>query len=95
MEIGVKKTEKLTNINVCPFIFEWKLVYNDNFIIGKSSIESNMYDILVFSNRNLKIAVIPSFIKHIKPYSFSDCLQLKTIEIPNNSELQTTDEGGF
>ena len=37
--------------------------YDDKFILGKSSIEQDFYDQLVFSARNIETANIPSFIE--------------------------------
>lgn len=62
--------------------------YTDELVIGKSNIESSIYDEVVFCSRNAKKVKIPNFIKNIKPFSFHQCLKLKSIEFPIDSKLQ-------
>lgn len=44
---------------------------DENLIIGKSDVKSDIFDVLVFANRNIKTAIIPPYIKRIASYSFS------------------------
>ena len=92
--------------NWCSYVYELKQikvmpnnprykVYDDKFIIGKSSIEQDNYDILVFCVRNIENVTIPSFIEIIGPYSFSHCKNLQQIEIPNDSKLRIIGEYAF
>ena len=70
--------------------------FGEKFVIGKSSIENDEYDVLVFCVRNIDMKVIiPSFIKRIESYSFCCCEKLSVIEIPEDSKLQTIGYGAF
>lgn len=46
---------------------------DEKLILGKSDIERNEYDIIVFAFKNIKKVTIPSNIKKIASYSFSIC----------------------
>ena len=83
----------------CRYTFELKRVEIDprnprysvldgKFIIGKSDIKNDGYDILVFAVRNITEALIPSYIKVIGPHAFHFCTSLRKLEFPPNSELQ-------
>lgn len=87
-------TSKLKEINVSPDNKKYK-TYENKIIIGKSNINQNNYDELLFCNRDTKNITIPNFIKHIKSYSFEDCNQLQTLEIPEDSQLQTIEDNSF
>ena len=50
-------------------------------IIGKSSIEKDKFDVLIFCARNAEKVRIPNFIKTIGSYSFNKCYQLRSGEI--------------
>lgn len=56
-------------------------------IIEKSDPNKEIFDTIIFANRNIKRAIIPNYIKHIKSHSFEYCNELKTIEISEDSEL--------
>lgn len=45
--------------------------YDQNLVIGKSDINNNVYDILVFAPRNITELKIPSFIQKIDSFAFS------------------------
>lgn len=66
-----------------------------NFIIGKSDEKSDVFDTLVFAQRDIKSVVIPSFIKFISPYAFQYCEEIKHFEIQSNSELKIIGERAF
>ena len=84
----------LVNINVMENNPFFKL-YDDKFIIKKSSIDKENYDILVFSKRDIEKAIIPRFIEIIESYSFIDCIHLHQLEIPSNSKLQIIKKFSF
>lgn len=46
-------------------------IYDKKFVVGKSNIESNEYDLLIFAKRSMKFVTIPQFIKMIGPNSFN------------------------
>lgn len=73
-------TKKLTHATIMPNNKRYKN-YTDNMIIGKSDINRDEYDILVFVCRNAKSIEIPPFIKEISPYSFSESL-IENVFIP-------------
>ena len=52
-------------------------------INGKTDVESNEYDALVFVRRDSIKITIPSFIKGIESYSFSDS-SIEEISIPSH-----------
>ena len=69
--------------------------YDGRFIIGKSSIDQNNYDTLIFSVRNIEKAKIPSFIEIIGSFSFDSCMHLKNIEFSSESKLQRINKNAF
>ena len=87
-------TPKLISIKVSPDNAYYQ-IYEDKFIIGKTRVEQNHYDKLVFCNRNIENVQIPNFIEHICSASFYGCTKLQQIEIPNDSKLQTIDDYAF
>lgn len=84
----------LINISVSKqnknFIF-----YDDKFLLGKTDSKSDKYDILLFARRDIECAIIPSFIKKIGCFAFSDCMKLKSIEFSKDSELLVIDKSAF
>ena len=69
--------------------------YQNDFILGKSNPKSDIFDVLVFARRDIKTAIIPSFIKQIGPYAFNNCQNLQNVKIPEKSELQIIGQGAF
>lgn len=69
--------------------------FDNKLIIGKSSMQSDNYDVLHFARRDIEDVVIPSFIKKISPYAFNFCLKLNKVEFQKNSELLTIEKGAF
>lgn len=66
--------------------------YVDNqFLVGKS----DTCNLLLFSNRDIECPIVPSFIKGISTFSFTDCRRLKSIEFSLDPQLETIDEGAF
>lgn len=64
-------------------------------IIGKSSIEQDNYDVVVFCFRNVEHVKIPNFIRIIDSYAFSECQKLKSVEFTSDSELHTISKYAF
>lgn len=64
-------------------------------VLRKSDINSEVFDVLVFANRNIEKAVIPSYVKFISPEAFDRCNDIEYIEIPENSELVSFDSQSF
>ena len=87
-------TNYLIHVNIHPNNPKYKK-YNDNLIIGKSSIENDCYDSIVFCNRNAIKVKIPSFIKIIEDCAFETCFFIQNIEIQENSQLQIIKSSAF
>lgn len=69
--------------------------YDNNIIIGKSSPETENYDVIIFCNRNAVNVTIPNFIKRIAAASINRCQKLREINIFDDSELQIIDNHAF
>lgn len=69
--------------------------YDDKFVLAKSDIKSDIFDVLLFANRDIEEATIPSFIKIISSYAFSFCQNLQIIEFEKNSQLKTIESNAF
>ena len=60
----------------------------DNILYEKSNLEMDSFDMIVFANKDIENALIPSNIKYIEQYSFYKCPNLKKVEFSPNSQLQ-------
>ena len=87
-------TPNLTRVNVSPNNPRYRSIGN-KFIIGKTSIKQTSFDCFVFCSRDVKSITIPSCIKHISPFSFSDCENLQKVEFASDSKLQTIENSAF
>ncbi|KAK8880732.1 hypothetical protein M9Y10_003419 [Tritrichomonas musculus] len=61
-------------------------------IVGKNKDD---FDVLASAYRDIVEAKIPSFIKTIGAYSFSNCTKLQKIVFEENSELETIEKNAF
>ena len=86
--------EKLIKINIFQSNKNYTL-YQDKFILGKSSQEKENFNVLLFSFRNVEKVIIPDFIEVIGPYAFELCTKLKYIEISPNSKLKEIKNDAF
>ncbi|KAK8846463.1 hypothetical protein M9Y10_020485 [Tritrichomonas musculus] len=89
-----KRTQHLDRFTIDPSNKNYKSFEGD-LILGKSTPESDEFDVLVFARRKIKRAIIPSCVKQIASYAFMECYDLNYIEIPKNSQLQIIDELSF
>lgn len=64
-------------------------------VVGKSNLNNEAYDVLLFACHDITEAVIPSYIKCIGKKCFADCKKLKTIKFESNSELTRIDYEAF
>lgn len=71
------------------------VLYNNEFILKKSDLKSDIFDILAFAKRNIEVVKIPSFIKVIGSFAFQNCANLKNVEFSDDSELEIIDQGSF
>ena len=69
--------------------------YKDKFILEKSSLNKETYDILVFSIRDVETVTIPDSVEIIKQFCFSDCKNLQKVEMSNNSKLRIIESNAF
>ena len=69
--------------------------YNDSFIHKKSHYKNKYFDVLFFARKNIEVASIPSFIKHISSCAFHSCSKLKKIDFLNDSILESIGEESF
>lgn len=82
-------TSKLNDINITVRKNCENIKYYDNkFIVGKSNLNNQVFDVLYFARRDIERITFPSFIKKIYPYSLSKCKKLKAINFPVNSRLE-------
>lgn len=70
-------------------------LYEDNFIVTKSSSEKENFDVLVFCRRNVETVVIPDFVEVIGPYAFNECKKLQQVEFTENSNIRIIDKFAF
>lgn len=70
-------------------------VYDDKFLLKKSSSEKEVFDILIFCVRDIEIAKIPSFVEVISPYAFENCEKLKRVEFESGSNLRKIGNNAF
>ena len=54
--------------------------YENKFLLGQSNPKSDIFDVLLFANRDIKTAEIPSFIKEIAPYAFEQCYHMLLLD---------------
>lgn len=84
------KTKKLKNITISPLNKNIKYLDDDNkIIVRKSDPKEDVFDTIIFNNRDIERAIIPNHIKYIKNGSFKNYKHLKTIEISEDSQIVT------
>lgn len=84
-------TSKLTKITIDPKNPNFKIT-DDQLLLGRTS---KNFDVIFFCPRNIESVKIPSYVKHIGPYAFANCSQLKKVEVPEDSELLTIECDAF
>ncbi|KAK8883896.1 hypothetical protein M9Y10_042997 [Tritrichomonas musculus] len=86
-------TPKLAEVNIIQRETEnIKYFDNKNFIVGKTDLSSEEYDILVYARRDLVQVNIPPFIKEIGSFAFVYC-SFEKIFIP--SQVTIIGDGSF
>ena len=98
-KISKKWLGKINNSNINISIHPKNknfIAYDEKFILGKSDINSDVYDVLLFCKRDIKNEItIPPFIKVISKHCFHNCKYLKNVILDANSELQIIDDYAF
>ena len=87
-------TTSLKEIKVSPKNKNYKNIEN-NLIVCKTDLKSDIYDYLLFCKRDIANITIPSYIKRIGKYSFHNCKYISHISFPQNSELEIIDDFAF
>lgn len=90
-----QNTPNLANVIISPSNKNFQIIDDNNIILGKSNIESEVFDIIIFVNRSIEKAKIPNYIKRICQYSFSYCTNLKSVEFSENSDLISIGRNSF
>lgn len=88
----IAQTNRLREINVIQNEKQNILFYQNNFIVGKSDIKSDIYDDLIYVSSKLRIAKVPPFIKRIREYAFCKSHAV-IVEIPD--EVETIEKDAF
>lgn len=70
-------------------------VIDGQMIIGKSDINSNVYDVIVCAVKLIQNVFIPSYIKKIGKYAFEYCEEIGTVEFEVNSQLEKIGKFAF
>lgn len=70
-----------------------KFSIQNNLLLRKS--DGQIFDLLVFSKRDIEAALVPSSIKEIAAYAFAGCTRLKSISFDENSSCQKICEAAF
>lgn len=70
-------------------------MYEDKCILGKTIKNGNLFNSILFAQPDIEFASIPSFISHLSHYAFYKCENLKKIEFPLNSKLETIEKNAF
>lgn len=87
----VKKLKEILVANNC----QKYLFFNNEILIEKSDIKSNVYDALVFARKDLKKVTVPKFIKRIAPFAFSKNHVIETVEFEPDSKLEIIEKKAF
>ena len=83
-------------IDISPFNKFVKYADEDNqLVLAKSDKNQELFDDLIFVNRNAINVKIPKYIKKIHQYSFGNCFQLKNIDFDDDSDLETIGSYAF
>ena len=85
--LDIEKIPNKNQKNIC--------YYEDKFILGKSDLESDVFEVLIFVKRNIENVIIPSFIKQIGQCAFKYHDKIKHVEFLPNSQLEIIDEFAF
>lgn len=71
------------------------ILYNNEFLLGKTDEKSDTFDVLYFATNNIKDAVIPPQIKVIKEFSFYNHLKLQSVTFDGSSNIKIIEDNVF
>lgn len=72
-----------------------KFIDESKFLVGKTDLKSENFDVIYFALSVIKKVLIPKCIKLIANYAFSNCNNLRFVSFPENSELKSIDTCAF
>ena len=84
----------MSKISVSPKNRYIKIIDN-KLLFTKSDTKLEVFDKFSFACRDVKKVTMPSEVKIIEPYSFSDCHKLKTVEFSPDSRLNLIGKSSF
>ncbi|KAK8835695.1 hypothetical protein M9Y10_042292 [Tritrichomonas musculus] len=90
-----KGASNLNNIKIIQNRSKNICYYDNKFIIGKSDLKRDNFDVLYFARRDIRFAIIPSFVKKIASFAFTECDRLLSVDFEPNSQLELIDNGSF
>lgn len=64
-------------------------------VVGKSDTNQEIFDVIIFASRNIKHVTIPKYIKCKYSNAFKYCNKLETIDIPDDSQIETIGSHAF
>lgn len=68
---------------------------NDSIIVGKSDLNSDEFDVVVYASFEIEKVIIPSSIKYIDSFAFFNCQILEKVEFQSDSNLISIGENAF
>lgn len=97
LEIGKKfcyRTPNLDNIIIKDSKVQ-NIKIEDKILFGKSDLKSDVFNIILFGEKNLKQIKIPKFITFIYESAFSNCNNIKSVSFPKENTLKKIDPFSF
>lgn len=86
---------RLNNISVSP-TNRYIKCFDNKFLLSKTNEKGEEFDNIIFVRRDIENEVaIPDFVTRISPFSFSFCLNLKSIVFSQNSKLNSIEINSF
>lgn len=86
----------LSKLEISPMNKYFKYANECNqILIGRTKTDQQIYDDIVFVNRNIFAAKVPKYIKQIKSFSFEKCWHIQELKFEENSELKIIGENAF
>lgn len=84
----------LSKISVSPKNNRF-LCLGEKILLGKTDVNCEVYDILVFACRDLQQISIPSFVRIIGPYALNLCSCIEKVDFSEDSKLQSIEKNAF
>lgn len=91
---SIKCNPNLTDISVIPSENPFFTYYNDSLLIGKSDPDEEIFDTIYLIRKNILSITVPSFIKYISSYSFSES-NIEKVDFSKDSQLLIIEKLAF